>query len=98
MKEVIEIIVETINLLDRLLDIDEKESDVCSPAQNKHITDFRNFLSLLANHLQNKDDKHLPQQHKEVILAPCVDTEDDNTDGGADTYLRREKKADWELG
>lgn len=87
---------ELVKLLDRLLDLDEQQLDVCTCAQHKYITDFRNFLSLFANRLQRKDDKEQPQP--KVKLAQCMIIDDDDTGEGADLYIRHTKKGDRELG
>ena len=96
MQEFIEILLELVKLLDRLLDLDEQELDVCTRAQHKYITDFRNFLSLFANRLQRKDD--MVQAQPKVKLAQCMIIDDDDTGEGADLYIRHMKKGDRELG
>lgn len=97
MREFIEILLELVKLLDRLLDLDEQELDVCTNTVHKYITDFRNFLSLFANRLQRKDDKKEVQQQEKVTLAECLLTENDDIDEGADIFIRRAKKQDMEL-
>lgn len=95
MKEFIMILLELVKLLDRLLDLDEQQLDVCTCAQHKHITDVRNFLALFANRLQRKDDGEQPRP--KVTLAECMVIEDDDTDEGTDLYIRRRNKLDREL-
>ena len=95
MREFIKLLLELVKLLDMLLDLDEQQLDVCTRAQHKYITDFRNFLSLFANRLQRKDDEEQPQP--KVTLAECMVIEDDDMDEGADLYIRRRNKLDREL-
>ena len=61
MEEFIMILLELVKLLDRLLDLDEQQLDVCTRAKYKYITDFRNFIAMFANRLQRRDDKKQPQ-------------------------------------
>ena len=100
MEEFIMILLELVKLLDRLLDLDEQQLDVCTRAQYKYITDFRNFIAMFANRLQRRDDKKQPQPKAtlvEYLFTEEVDTDDD-IDEGTETYIKRAKKMDWELG
>ena len=98
MKEFIMILLELVKLLDRLLDLDEQQLDICTYAQHKYITDFRNFIAMFANRLQRKDDGEQPLQQEKVTLAECLLTEEvDTDDEGADLYIRRRNKLDREL-
>ena len=98
MKEFIMILLELVKLLDRLLDLDEQQLDVCTCTQHKYITDFRNFIATFANRLQRKDNGEQALQRDKVTLAECLLAEEvDIDDEGADLYIRRRNKLDREL-
>lgn len=93
------ILLELVKLLDRLLDLDEQQLDVCTRAQHKYVTDFRNFIAMFANRLARKDNGEQTLQREKITLAECMLTEEvDTDDEGADLYIRRRNKLDRELG
>lgn len=82
MKEFIEILFEVVKLLDRLLDLDEKELDFCSLPLHNYIVDFRNAMARFANLLQRKNDRE-EQRKEKATTAPYVITDDEDADEDA---------------
>lgn len=87
-QEFIEILLELVKLFDRLLDLDEKELGICTDTQHRFVIDFRNLLAKFANRLQNKDANQETKKSETVTLIQCLITDDEDTDGGRELYLR----------
>lgn len=104
MKEFLEILIEVVKLLDRLLDLDEKELDLCSRALHSYIIDFRNAMARFANRLQRKSAREEQKQEKISAALYAIEDEEDIDDDSADDYadaslyIRRAKRMDRELG
>ncbi len=89
---------EIVKLLDHILDMDEKELDVCTSKQHKNIMEARNILAETSNRLVRIDEEQ-PKKDENVTLAYWLlsEDEDDDADEGG-IYIKRNKNMDNELG
>ena len=93
MQEFIQILLELVKLLDRMLDLDEKELSVCTDTQHRFVVDFRNLLATFASRLQSKEENlEKKKTSEDVALAEHLLIEDadadDDSDGGIELYLK----------